>query len=156
MNKKGTDKILSVYWFVILFITAGGIIYMVSGFYGNPYDVREIEANIMLNKVAECLSEGIYLNKEIVENKENFFEECHLNFNVEDSYGWNNNQYYLEIRDFNIAEGNLNLKEVCNLKGEKSVSCVERNFYLPYSDEENKGVMINVLSVVRKTEKNAR
>ena len=29
MNKKGTDKILSIYWFVVLTLVAGGIFAMV-------------------------------------------------------------------------------------------------------------------------------
>ena len=42
MNRRG-EKYLSVYWFVILAIVAGGIIAMVFVFYGKPYDIREIE-----------------------------------------------------------------------------------------------------------------
>ena len=51
LNKKGTDKIISVYWFTILFIVAGAIVYMAAAFYGEPYDVREIEANILINQI---------------------------------------------------------------------------------------------------------
>ncbi len=49
-NKRG-DKILSLYWFAVLIIVAGGIFGMVYVFYGSPYDVREIEANVLLNKI---------------------------------------------------------------------------------------------------------
>ena len=58
MNKRGAEKIISVYWFVILFLVAGTIAYSVSIFYGNPYDVREIESNILANKIADSNSNG--------------------------------------------------------------------------------------------------
>jgi len=41
-NKRGMEKIVSIYWFAILIIVAGGIIYMVSIFYGDPYDVGQL------------------------------------------------------------------------------------------------------------------
>ena len=61
-NKKG-DKLISVYWFVILFIVAGAIAYMTVSFYGEPYDIREAEAYALTNKVARCLSEAGYLEE---------------------------------------------------------------------------------------------
>ena len=95
MNKRGTDKILSLYWFAILIIIAGGVTGMVYVFYGSPYDIREIEANLMIDRIADCLSSQGRINSEIIQNgnfdsnfEENFLEKCHLNFNVEDVYGW--------------------------------------------------------------------
>ncbi len=67
MNKLGTDKIISIYWFAILFIVAAAVVYMASVFYGGPADVREIEANILINQVADCVSQGGYLKENIQE-----------------------------------------------------------------------------------------
>ena len=156
------EKIISVYWFAILFIVAAAIVYMVAVFYGAPYDVRELEANVLTNKIASCLSEGGYLIKENLD-KENFLEICNLNLEVEDVYGWREQgQYYFEvdIRDFVsgelvyeiIKEGNSNLKDFCNLEGKNFPVCVERNFYS--FDKEKKQYKIKILSVVRKIEKN--
>lgn len=128
MNKRG-DKIISVYWFAILFIVTAAVVYMASLFYGAPYDVREIEANILTEHIADCLAEGGYLRGGILNNENfanNFLEECNLTFNVEDVYGWKEQeQYYLSVgfyefdqnassgfgnRIFNITKGNVNLK----------------------------------------------
>ena len=93
MNKKG-DKIISVYWFAILFIVAAAIDYMVVIFYGKPYDIRDVEESILINQIADCLAEGGYLKKEVFDNgnfllnESNFLQTCHLNFDVEDIYGW--------------------------------------------------------------------
>ncbi len=165
MNKKG-DKLISVYWFAILFIVAGGIVYMVSAFYGKPYDVREAEADILTTKIARCISEAGYLKEGVLtENfRENFAEICMINFQVEDVYGWRERgQYYVEVefldfdtkqKVFEISEGNEGLKPDCELEGETLPVCIERRFYS--IDENGNQYQINMLSVVRKTEKNVQ
>jgi len=159
-DKKGTDKIISIYWFAILFIVAGAIIYIVASFYGEPYDVREIEANILINKVADCIATNGYLNTEKTD-----LENCDLNFDVEEYHSWKNDQYYLEVNyyEFNttnkfldtISEGNINLKENCDKKEKNFPVCITRNFYtLEKTSEGDKQRKIQILSIVRKTEKN--
>lgn len=152
--KKGTEKILSIYWFIILFIVAGAIVYMTTIFYGEPYDVRQIEANILVNKIVDCLSDGENLRQDAADEnfRDNFLENCNLNFNSEEM--WEEEQYYIEIKDLDIIKGNVNLKNYCDLHKETSVVCVKRGFYI--LDENNKGSMIEILSIVRKTEKNAK
>ncbi len=164
-NKKG-DKLISVYWFVILFIVAGAIVYMTISFYGEPYDIREAEAYILINKVAECLSEAGYLEEGVLsaEFKENFMEECNLNFEVEDAYDWKQQgQYYLEIDFYNfstnqstgtIKKGNEVLKTDCGKKGKSLPVCLERSFYV--LDREKNQYQIDILSIIRKTDKNVQ
>ena len=173
-NRIGAEKIISVYWFVILIIIAGAVVAMVSLFYGSPYDVRVTEANIMINQVSNCLSQSGELNKNlfISENSEkkfnenfNLLEECNLIFETkfENAVG----EYFLEAefydlnneRLFSISEGNSNLKTDCKIaEGEKKYKrlskCVDREFYS--LDSENQAYKINILSVVRKTDKNVK
>jgi len=167
MNKKGTDKILSIYWFAILFIVAGGIFAMVYSFYHHPYDVREIEANLMVNHVADCLSSGGMLKSDIILDsvfEDNFMEICALNFEVEEGELQDEIQYYLEVNFyesennfFSLSKGNLNLVSSCGLQEdngeERLAKCVERDFY---SLDGEKLYLIKILSIVRKTEKNVR
>ena len=129
MLKKGS-KIISVYWFFILFIVAAAVAYMVYLFYGTPYDIREIEARILTNQIADCISEGGYLRGRILEDNftNNFLDKCNLNFDVEDIYDWKKQgQYYAEVnfhefdesapnsfgkKILGIVNGNENLKTV--------------------------------------------
>lgn len=164
-NKKG-DKLISVYWFAILFIVAAAIAYIVVSFYGEPYDVREAEANALANRVAGCITDNNYLNDDVFDEdfEENFLEECRLNFNVEDAYNWREReQYYVgfSIFDFNtdeellsVTEGDSNLRDFCGQEGKGLPVCLERSFYS--IDEEGNQYQINVISVVRKTEKNVQ
>ena len=69
-NRMGADKILSIYWFAILFIISIGVFSMVYVFYKTPFDVREIEAEILSSKIAECISQqGKLDSKWISENQ---------------------------------------------------------------------------------------
>jgi len=131
MNKKG-EKYLSVYWFVILAIVAVGIVAMVFVFYGKPYDVREVEAGMIINKVVDCLSAENGRLKQI-----NNLQECHFNFGEE---------FYLDVDSLNLVDGNSNLKDSCGKA--KNVVCVEKKVY--FLDEENNEIIIKVLSVVGK------
>ena len=164
-NKKG-NKLISVYWFVILFLVAAAIVYMVISFYGEPYDIREAEANVLINKVVRCLSDTGYLKENVLstEFEQNFLEECKINFEIEDAYDWKKRgQYYIEINFYDflteqsistIKGGNGALKTDCVLKGEGFPVCLERSLYL--LDKEKNQYQINFLSIVRKTEKNVQ
>ncbi|MBI5803473.1 hypothetical protein HY448_02195 [Candidatus Pacearchaeota archaeon] len=166
MNKIGADKVISVYWFIILFLVAGAVVYIVSEFYGKPYDVREVEANIMVNQVADCLSENgklIELNEEF---RNDFMKNCRLNFKTEFE---GEGEYYLEINftDFpdgknkvfsDIITGNLNLKEgLLITKDSGSFRYSLKSFYsLAKDGDSEKEIVVKILSIVRKTEKNAK
>lgn len=170
-NKTGADKILSVYWFAMLFIIASGVFAIVYVFYLYPFDVREIEAFVLTNRIAECVSEQGIFNGNFFSNnsEENFLsEECRLNFNSE----FDGIQYYVEVgiydfRTFSgssspiktLLDGNENLKADCELQksGKNNLKlqskCSDKSIYS--IDEKNAPYIIKVLSVVRKTEKNA-
>ena len=139
MNNKG-EKILSVYWFFILIIVAGGIVLIVSIFYGKPLDVREVEANILINNIADCLVNENGFLREVT--NEDFLKVCHLKIDEE--------EFYIEIADLNILQGNSNLKDYCSLN-QDSVVCVERNIYFIEGGSEK---WLNIISVINKGEKN--
>lgn len=172
INKKGAEKILSIYWFAILIIIAGAIVAMVSLFYGTPYDARETEANIMMNKAVNCLSENGKLDAELFnkENKnfnENFNLKEKCNFVFETELKSETEEYFLraEFYDLNnekvlsISEGNSNIYSDCKIgeeKYKKLPKCVEREFYSLNPFSENEIFKIKILSAVKKTEKNVK
>tara|TARA_Y100000310_G_scaffold273513_1_gene289011 strand:+ start:39 stop:560 length:522 start_codon:yes stop_codon:yes gene_type:complete len=173
MDRRG-EKVVSVYWFAILFIVAGAVVYMVGVYYGEPYDVREMEAGLLINQVADCLTEGGFagvLSEEYKGN--NLLDTCKINLEVEDTESWDDDQFYLEIKvsDFMVSDlilipsgigdpidetsfGNSNLKSNCDKEGRNFPICLERSFYTVDESGTN-SYAIKILSVVRKTEKNA-
>jgi len=174
-NKKGAEKYLSIYWFMILIIVAVGIYGMVSLYYNHPYDIRELEANILVNKVADCISYEGELRPEVFnesngklskEFENDFLNTCNITFNVEEEYDWGKReQYYLEVGFYDISlvslgsisKGEKTWKENCLLKGEEEYEifskCVNKRFYSLY---RNKPLLIEVFVGIRKTEKNVK
>ena len=143
-NKKGADKIISVYWFAILFIVSAAMVYMVFLFYGGLYDIRDVEAGILINQMADCVAEGGYIKSGILDGpkltKENFLQKCGLTFAVEDTNEWSDDQFYVNISFENFKEGsvvdsfevgNINWKIQCEeKKGTNLAFCTHRNFYV--------------------------
>ena len=166
MNKRGGDKIISVYWFAIIFIVAAAIVYMTTSFYGKPYDVRPLEANALTNRIADCVSVDGYIKEEALtpEFQNGLLEKCNLNFEVEDAYDWKSQeQYYIEVEifDFNsqpkakisgASVGNVNLIDSCEMKGKYMPKCLKRNFYS--IDENNNQYQINTFVIIKKVDKN--
>ncbi len=171
MDKRGTDKMISVYWFFILFLVTAAIVYMVSAFYSAPYDVRNLEANILTNRVADCIYRGGEINGELFDGEfnsgfeEEFFSVCGLNFEGESR--WNGEiQYYVgfdiyRVNDvqnsvYSLAEGNLNLLSNCEIEDEdydKLAKCVNRRMYVAFEGQQ---FLVDITGVVRKTEKNVK
>lgn len=167
MNKRG-EKVISVYWFTILFIVAGAVVYMVAVFYGNPYDVREAESEILLGKVADCLSDqGIFREGVVVNGKfGSFFDSCDITLEVEDSFGWEDDQIYIRLELFeydltNFAVGNrLDSFEVGNdgltceiSSGEGFPVCSTGSVY---AVEGESPYVVKIFNAIGKIEKNDR
>jgi len=173
MNKRGTDKLLSVYWFVILIAVAGGVSAMVFNFYSYPYDVRSVEAKVLSDKLANCISPGGMLNSEFFDEsgefnqevKNNILKICELDFSPESTFD-NAEQFYFEINISNIKSGNnleINYgnsewKSDCEISENKTyknlVKCSEENFYS--TDKSDNLYSVKILSIVRKIEKNVK
>jgi len=172
-NKKGWSKIITLYWFVILIIVAGGIFAMVYSFYHYPYDVRELEGEIMINHISDCLSNKGELNSELFNEEgfsqnfsENFLENCHLNFEVEDV--WEEEpQYYFRINFYNstnlensvfeISKGDNKLIADWNIQEEKDYQRIAKgveNSFFSFNGEDL--YLIKILTIVKKTEKNVK
>ena len=165
MNKKG-KSVLSLYWFLILGIIASGFFIMVYLFYGTPFDIRELEARVLTNKIADCISYAGRINSDLI-NEGNFsidfnlIEKCHLIFA---SPEWEDEQYYVKVyfyklEDtenpvFNINVGNNNWLASCSLESKNVAQCLEKSFYS--LDELNYQYIIKILTVVRKSEKNVK
>jgi hypothetical protein len=162
------DKLISVYWFVILVLVAGGLVAMVYVFYGAQYDVRGVEGTIMNNQIADCISWKGVFNDAIFDKsyQENFLNNCHLNFGVEED-SWKDLQYYFDVAVFDadnlgapkteFSEGNKNLISSCEIANEnydKLAKCVTGKFYAV--DKDKNQYLIKILSIVRKTEKNVK
>lgn len=81
MNKRGGEKILSIWWFLCIALVAGAVVIGVALFYSMEVDVRPVEANVLAEKVLDCVNKNGFVDIEYVNNSE-LLDECDLNRNV--------------------------------------------------------------------------
>ncbi len=157
------EKLVSVYWFAILVLVAGGIFIMVYTFYHQPYDVRMVEARILSNNIADCVSQEGSLVVNLDSNlKKDFLTNCHLLLGDQDP------EYYFEVNFyefpntinsvFEIIEGNKNYKADCEVQKKQGYEnlpkCIEKRFYSV--DNSGNQYLIKILSAVGKVKENAK
>lgn len=170
MNKKGAEKLLSVYWFAILIMVAGGIVGMVYAYYQHPYDVRDVEGVFLMNKISDCLSQQGKLNSNLfLEDgsfneafSNDFLKECSITFDVEEDFIKGEEFYFYasffdassNSEEFKISKGNTQLIPFCNEQEIKSQPrCVNGSFYASGKDKE---YYLDILTIVKKSEKNVK
>lgn len=156
-NKKGGEKLLSIWWFLILIIVGAGIALSVTMFYSTDVDVRKIESEILYEKVFGCIVKQNFLISELFEKETEFdiFDECELNkivFKEEENF-------YFRIRFLDdkgdklredIKAGQFSFEKDCDLKentkAENYPECTEKAEMVFYYDNEIKKVNLSILT----------
>ena len=137
MNKKADERVLSIYLFIIYIIVGIGIVSGVLIFYGESFDVRELEASILADQVIDCFVEQGKL-KPMVFLWENL-SECNLEFKDHSLEYNGNEEYYVRVKisdlgntvEKELFQGNNEIFQYCDLKGEeKFVRCARKEIYV--------------------------
>jgi len=147
-DKRGGEKVLSIWEIFVLIIIIGGMVIGVLIFYSAEIDVRDAEANYLYKKIASCLNEnGVALN-EYFNNDFDIFEYCELNRNIFTDMG----EFYFEVslKDENgndlreeIFYGNPTFRDTCiieegiNSGFTKSGKCFKRTEVTKVINNEN-------------------
>ena len=149
MNKKGGEKLLSIWWFLVLAVIGLCIVGGVVMYYGRDVDTRAAEAEILASKVISCLSTNQYFDDEFL--KSDILNNCGLSKESFESNGYFFFKVYLtddsgkdllteEIKR-NLYIGNIGYEQDCKV-GESIDSpnypkCVEKNLKISYLKDGN-------------------
>lgn len=167
INRKGDERILSLYWFLMFIIIAIAVSSGIISFYGHPLDIREKEANILADKVIKCFADKGILDSERlkINNLEGFEKECGIIFKdtTEEAYISDfetDLQYYVNVGlktesiSYSLEAGNKQVR--CNIAESKIniPTCSEKRIYV--LDSENKFVLMEIETGVKKIEQNAK
>lgn len=163
LNKRGGEEIMVLYLIAMVFVVAGGLAGMVLIFAGSPYDIREIEATLLMEKIADCISYGGRINENFILNgtaQNTNLDICHLNFEgEEEEFFYRINFYELNNLDNSFMEirgGNLNLEASYSINeySENLPKGAEKSFYS--LDDSDNQYIIKILTVVKKFEQNVK
>jgi len=75
-NKKGGEKVLSIWWFFVLVFIFAGIIGGVLLYYSTDVDIRDLEADVLSEKILSCFNYNFEISGEA---NFNIYEKCGLN-----------------------------------------------------------------------------
>ncbi len=100
LNKKGGEKLLSIWWFLVLIIIAAGIVIGTLVFYSSDVDIRAVEADVLSNRIVNCFIERGHLNTVVLNKDFGIFEKCGLNSNI---FGKGSN-FYFKIGVYNESK----------------------------------------------------
>ena len=158
MNKKAGERVLSIYLFIIYIIVGIGIVSGVIIFYG-PLDIREIEAEVLTDKVIDCLVDQGQLKEGVLESDFDLMEECKFDFrdNTQKYEGEERYGVSVKIYDFDSIKlkkelskvGREDFLEFCGSEGKKIPKCNKKELYV--LDGEDK-VLLSVVSAIGKVQ----
>tara|TARA_Y100000310_G_C20382627_1_gene668858 strand:+ start:273 stop:791 length:519 start_codon:yes stop_codon:yes gene_type:complete len=131
-GKKGGEKYLSLWWFLVLIMITGSIVIAVSAFNIADVSTKEIESDILISRFVDCIVDAGVLNQKFLDKDFNIFEKCYLNKEIIDKKG---GKHYLgyEVYDFkncDIIKGKTSCKNPI-IQEKFGVAVFETNCHLP-------------------------
>ncbi len=136
LNKRGGEKLLSIWWFFVIAIVGLGITAGVLIYHSSDVDVREIEADVLYEKIVNCIVEQGFLIDDILKedfNVSDFFEECELNEEIfeDGSYFYFNIQIFNESYDLikEIKGGDFSFEKDCRIQEEGEEKKIKARYY---------------------------
>ncbi len=168
-NKRGDERILYFYWFFLFVVVAVAIVIGVGVFYGHKIDVRQVESELLVDKVVDCLVDGGKIGEKIEDRFfENFSEDfkhyCRFDFSDKN---YDDEQYFVLIDVYDltdcddgcdnellkIKEGNDFYFQSCDFEhNDKNLpQCVNKAVYTLIKDRE---IVLNITAGVGKVIQN--
>ena len=135
---------MSIWWFFVFAIVGTGIVVGVLIFYSASFDTREKQADILSDKISDCLVKDGFLNSDVLVESFNISEKCSLdNGVINKDIG-----FYLGIQFFNseskelrktIENGVLDYAKECKfqeegVKGKSFPGCSRKEMGFSYFD----------------------
>ena len=161
MNKKAGERILSIYLFIIYIIVGIGIVSGVLIFKGSDLDVREIEADILSDRIIDCLVEQGRLRGDFFDADFDLTKKCGLDFkdNTEKYQGEERYGVWVGLYNFDepfvstikqIESDKKGFLELCKSKGDKITVCNTEELYV--LDNLGDKYLLKILSALAKAE----
>jgi hypothetical protein len=171
MNKKGDERVLSVYLYIIYIIVLFGVASGVLIFYGSSMDVRNAEAGILIDSSIDCISENGKIDSAVFSENFNLSEFCKFNLVDGSSKAKNRIPYFLKMEIFNFSScekknldydckklvsesssGDSKYFDYCGMNEKKFPQCEIKYVYL-FGDDNS--FLIKFYGVVDKYEQNS-
>lgn len=133
MNKKAGEKLLSIWWIFVLLVIGGGILIGVILYYSTDINIKGIEAEILTERIINCITDNGYLKAEVLADNFNITEKCRLDtevFSMGSNFYFNLSVYKDKDLIKNIIAGDNSIEKDCiieqKIKAEHFPVCFEQ------------------------------
>ena len=166
LSKQGGERLLSIWWFLVLIIVGAGIVVGVLIFFSAETDARQVESRILYGELASCLtSQGFLIEEVQASSSFDVFERCGIKKEIfeasQDIWYFEINFYDSDKNKKGVAKtGVSSVKDAClmqlgegDTKGieyEGGAKCTYRNesvLYYNYGDDGTE-ILIGVLEIM--------
>lgn len=157
MNRRGDERLLSLYWFVMFVIITIAVVSAVVLFYSHSFDIRAAEAGILADKIIACAIHDGYLDAQFMKQDLSLSDSCGIILRDTGHSAYNEReQYGIEFiaGTNNIHAGDARLLNECGIAiAKKNLPvCAERK--LSVLGENGGFVLVTIRTAVRKVEQN--
>ena len=108
MNRRGSEKLLSIWWFLVLAIAGGAIVIGVILFYSAEVDTRTIESAILYERIADCINQNGFIDYGFFDGTRDIYKECDLKKGVFEK----GSNLFFEVDLKNAADSSMGTKIV--------------------------------------------
>ncbi len=77
-NKKAGEKLLTIWWFIVLGVIGGGIGIGIMIYFSATVNTNGVEAGILGERIINCISENGYLKNNVLALDFDIFKECSI------------------------------------------------------------------------------
>jgi len=129
-NKRGGEKLLSVWWFAVLAIVGTSVVMAVLMYYSGNVDVRDIESSVLSNRIYDCISDNGLLIPSFFDSNFDIINQCGLSSEV--FHTGSNLMLKIAVKDSagnelkSLVEGNAAFEKDCDIV--KSGAVRAKNF----------------------------
>lgn len=139
LNKKAGEKIFTLWWFVSIVLVGVVITTITINYFGAPIDTRDIELEIMNERLLDCLIKDSYL-VELPGEEIDLLSFCGLNHKLITE----SEHYYIEINIFNERDEKTYSKNFGNIiyKKDCEIAIGTNAKYYPLCIKQNESVLV--------------
>lgn len=124
-NKKAGEKLLTIWWFIVLGVIGGGIGIGVMIYFSATVNTNGVEAGILGERIMNCISENGYLKNNVLNGSFDIFKECNIDkrlFEKGSYLYFNVTIYNKDITLANFIAGDYSLERDCSIANKISAS----------------------------------
>ena len=148
-NKKGDDRLLAIWLFVILGLIGISIVVSVWIFFSAGFDIRYEEAETLIDKITYAISDSGYIDKEIFNDNYDILKKAQINPKFFDNGGlmyFNITIYNFNSINKSIPKGNGEYEIYCRINGKYFPKCFEKMFLLTDPTNSSNIYRVKILS----------